>query len=217
MNDERKNDYEVSRSRHRSSFIVHFVLEITNTRKRTSAKLPSTAGAETARLRGAVFTPCATARLCPVVLDRRAVRRRNWWVPRTARRVVVRITGKWSSAPTAEDARPTVDVEVVRRPRTSPRRIRRSRSTMTSTPRKSAAAVSLSDLLRPTLTRNLLLRHKMIFATRNYFDLLGFLVETPDLPHHPRVRATTYPQRVHKGSATCCAVAADLHAALHVV
>src|SRR3954451_23879377 len=38
------------------------------------------------------------------------------------------------------------------------------------------------DLRRPTLTRNLMLRHKLVFGTRNYFDRLGFLeVETPIL------------------------------------
>jgi aspartyl-tRNA synthetase len=58
------------------------------------------------------------------------------------------------------------------------------------------------DIRRPTLTRNLMLRHKLVFATRNYFDRLGFLeVETPILTKSTPEGARDYlvPSRVHKG------------------
>jgi aspartyl-tRNA synthetase len=58
------------------------------------------------------------------------------------------------------------------------------------------------DLRRPSLTRNFILRHKLVFATRNYFDRLGFLeVETPILTKSTPEGARDYlvPSRVHKG------------------
>jgi aspartyl-tRNA synthetase len=58
------------------------------------------------------------------------------------------------------------------------------------------------DLRRPSLTRNFMLRHKLVFATRNYFDRLGFLeVETPILTKSTPEGARDYlvPSRVHKG------------------
>jgi aspartyl-tRNA synthetase len=58
------------------------------------------------------------------------------------------------------------------------------------------------DLRRPALTRNLMLRHKLVFATRNYFDRNGFLeVETPILTKSTPEGARDYlvPSRVHKG------------------
>jgi aspartyl-tRNA synthetase len=58
------------------------------------------------------------------------------------------------------------------------------------------------DLRRPSLTNNLILRHKMLTATRNYFDRHGFLeVETPILTKSTPEGARDYlvPSRVHKG------------------
>jgi len=58
------------------------------------------------------------------------------------------------------------------------------------------------DMRRPALTRNLMLRHKLVFATRNYFDRLGFIeVETPILTKSTPEGARDYlvPSRVHKG------------------
>ncbi|HEX2832083.1 MAG TPA: aspartate--tRNA ligase [Thermoanaerobaculia bacterium] len=58
------------------------------------------------------------------------------------------------------------------------------------------------DLRRPALTKNLILRHKMLTATRNYFDRHEFLeVETPILTKSTPEGARDYlvPSRVHKG------------------
>jgi aspartyl-tRNA synthetase len=58
------------------------------------------------------------------------------------------------------------------------------------------------DMRRPTLTRNLILRHKLVFGIRNFFDRNGFLeVETPILTKSTPEGARDYlvPSRVHKG------------------
>ncbi|HEX7708423.1 MAG TPA: aspartate--tRNA ligase [Thermoanaerobaculia bacterium] len=58
------------------------------------------------------------------------------------------------------------------------------------------------DLRRPALAANLALRHKLVFATRNYFDRHGFLeIETPILTKSTPEGARDYlvPSRVHKG------------------
>ena len=58
------------------------------------------------------------------------------------------------------------------------------------------------DMRRPALTRNLILRHKLVFGIRNYFDRNGFLeVETPILTKSTPEGARDYlvPSRVHKG------------------
>jgi aspartyl-tRNA synthetase len=100
---------------------------------------------------------------------------------------------------------PTGDVEVVA---TSIEILNRAETTPFPIDDETDAAEELRlqyrylDIRRPALTRNLMLRHKLVFGTRNYFDRLGFLeVETPILTKSTPEGARDYlvPSRVHKG------------------
>jgi aspartyl-tRNA synthetase len=59
------------------------------------------------------------------------------------------------------------------------------------------------DLRRPEMTRNLVLRHRVVTEIRRYFDEMGFLdVETPILTRSTPEGARDFlvPSRIHKGS-----------------
>jgi aspartyl-tRNA synthetase len=147
--------------------------------------------------------------VCQIVVDRE--RGATPEVVATAKELrgefVVRITGAvFERAYAQKNAKlPTGDIEVVA---TAIDILNRAETTPFPIDDDTDAAEELRlqyrylDLRRPTLSRNLMLRHKLVFATRNYFDRLGFLeVETPILTKSTPEGARDYlvPSRVHKG------------------
>jgi aspartyl-tRNA synthetase len=147
--------------------------------------------------------------VCQIVVDRE--RGATPEVVATAKELrgefVVRITGEvFERADAQKNAKlPTGDIEVVAKAIDI---LNRAETTPFPIDDDTDAAEELRlqyrylDLRRPTLSRNLMLRHKLVFATRNYFDRLGFLeVETPILTKSTPEGARDYlvPSRVHKG------------------
>ncbi len=148
--------------------------------------------------------------LCQVVVDQQRISDAN--VVASAKELrsefVVEIEGKVSARNEAQrnPNLPTGDVEVLataitilNRSETPPFPI--------DDPTNAAEELRLKyrflDLRRPSLTQNLMLRHKITFAIRDYMDRNGFLeIETPILTKSTPEGARDYlvPSRVHKGN-----------------
>jgi aspartyl-tRNA synthetase len=147
--------------------------------------------------------------ICQVVIDRErgatedvvatAKEARSEFVLRITGQVVERAEAqKNAKLPTGEIEVVATQIEILNRADTPPFQIEDD----TDAAEELRLEYRYLDLRRPSLAKNLVLRHKMLTAVRNYFDRNGFLeIETPILTKSTPEGARDYlvPSRVHKG------------------